>query len=137
MLVLPNGNCFGELLVIVTCWRSVADAFPSGIVLLSSEVASKVMLAGMVSFGGVVFSTSTVWVAFALLPASSVATHNMVVFPSGNVFDALFVSEINWTLSVAVAFPIGTTLSEIDFATTLTAEGAVIFGAVVSTTFTV
>ena len=47
------------------------------------------MLDGMVSFGGIVFSTSTIWVAFALLPASSVAIHSTAVFPNGNVFDAL------------------------------------------------
>src|SRR5574337_150248 len=137
MLVLPSGNCLGALFAIVTCWMSVAVALPSGMVLLSSEVASKVISAGIVSFGGVVFSTSTIWVAFALLPASSVAIHNIVVLPSGNVFDALFVSETNFTLSVAVALPIGTMLPEIESAIVLTAEGAIIFGAVVSTTSTV
>src|SRR6185437_6837064 len=113
---------------------SVAVALPIGTVLLSSEVASKVIPAGTVSCGGVIFRTSTIWVAFALLPDSSVAIHNMIVFPNGNVFDALLVSEINLTLSVAVALPIATGLSEIDFATELTSEGGVIFGAVVSTT---
>src|SRR4029077_7179290 len=67
----------------------------------------------------------------------SVATQRTAVLPNGNVCGALFVSEINFTLSVAVALPIGTTLPEIDSAITLTAEGAVIFGAVVSTTSTV
>src|SRR5574337_2097099 len=137
MLVLPSGNCFGALFVIVTGSMSVAVALPSGMVLLSSEVASKVMSAGIVNFGGVVFSTSTIWVAFALFPASSVATHSTVVLPSGNVFDALFVSETNFTLSVAVALPIGAMLPEIESAIVLTSEGAVIFGAVVSTTSTV
>src|SRR5574340_752043 len=134
MVVFPSGNTFGELFVIVTCSISFAVALPIGIVLLSSEVASNVIPAGTVSCGGIVFLTSTTWVAFALLPDSSVAIHSIVVFPSGNVFDALLVSEINLTLSLAVALPIGTILSETDFAITLTSEGAVIFGAVVSTT---
>src|SRR5574337_251954 len=101
MLVLPSGNFFGALFVIVTGSMSVAVALPSGMVLLSSEVASKVMSAGIVSFGGVVFSTSTVWVPFALLPASSVAIQSIVYFPSGNVFDPLFLILPSW-MSVAV-----------------------------------
>ena len=84
---------------------SVAVALPIGTILLSSEVTSKVMLDGTDSFGGVVFSTSTIWVAFALLPASSVAIQSTVVFPSGNVFDALLVSDTTLTLSEVVALP--------------------------------
>ena len=60
MLVFPSGNCCGALFVMVTCSMSLADALPNGIVLLSSEVASNVIPAGTVSFGGVVFSTSTI-----------------------------------------------------------------------------
>src|SRR5579864_4023570 len=104
--VLPNENVFDALFVIVTGSISVAVALPSDTMLLSRDVASKVMLAGGVIFGGMVLTISTVCVVFALLPASSVATHNIVVFPIGNVFDALFVSDTTLTLSEAVALPI-------------------------------
>ena len=60
MVVFPSGNVFDALLVMVTCWMSVAVALPIGTILLSSEVASNVMLGGTVSFGGVVFCTKTV-----------------------------------------------------------------------------
>src|SRR6185437_791770 len=116
---------------------SVAVALPIGTVLLSSEVASKVIPAGTVSCGGVIFRTSTIWVAFALLPDSSVAIHVTVVFPNGNILGALFSSETTLTLSETVAFPIGTVLSVRDVAVCLTSEGAVIFGAVVSFIVTV
>ena len=60
MVLFPSGNVFDALFVIVTCWISVAVALPIGTVLSLSEVASKVMLAGTVSFGGSVFCTKTV-----------------------------------------------------------------------------
>src|SRR5574340_1235910 len=136
MVVFPSGNVFDALLVIVTCWISVAVALPIGIVLLSSEVASKVIPGGTVSCGGVVFLTSTTWVAFDLLPDSSFATHSMVVFPSGNVFDALLVIVTCW-MSVAVALPNGTVLSLSEVASKVTLAGTISFGAVVSFTVTV
>src|SRR5579872_1294744 len=72
IVVLPNENVFDALFVIVTGSISVTVALPNGTALLLSDVASKVTLAGGVIFGGVVLTISTVCVAFALLPASSV-----------------------------------------------------------------
>src|SRR5574340_88224 len=122
MVVFPSGNTFGELFVIVTCSISFAVALPIGIVLLSSEVASNVIPAGTVSCGGIVFLTSTTWVAFALLPDSSVAIHSIVVFPSGNVFDALL-DIVTCCMSVAVALTNGTVLSLSEVASNVTLAG--------------
>ena len=59
-VVLPSGNVFDALLVMVTGSISVAVALPSGTVLLFSEVAWNVTLAGGVNLGAVVSITTTV-----------------------------------------------------------------------------
>ena len=53
MVVFPIENAFVALFVIVTGSMSVAVALPSGTLLLSTEVASNVTLAGGVSFGAI------------------------------------------------------------------------------------
>src|SRR6185437_12181935 len=69
------------LLVIVTCWMSVAVALPIGTELSLSDVASKVTLAGTVNFGGTVFCTKTVGVpSGTVLLSSEVASK---VIPAG------------------------------------------------------
>ncbi len=71
-----------------------------------------------------------------MLPEVSFAVHNTMVLPSGNVFDALFVSDTTLTLSEVVALPNWAVLSVRDVAFTLTSAGATIFGEVVSFTVT-
>lgn len=87
-VVAPSGNVepLGGVQVIATgpSTRSYAEAeyetdAPAG------PVASAVMLDGRERVGGVVSTTVTVKPADALLPASSVAVHETLVGPSGNV----------------------------------------------------
>ena len=71
-----------------------------------------------------------------MLPDVSFAVHSTVVLPIWNVFDALLVM-VTGSASVAVALPNGTVLLVRDVAWNVTLAGRIIFGAVVSTTFTV
>ena len=95
-VVNPIENCFGALFVTVICSISTTVGVPNGIVLLSSEVAVKVILAGMINLGAVVSTTSIVCVPLDVLPDVSLAVHNIVVFPSENVFDALLAIVTGW-----------------------------------------
>ena len=91
IVVNPNGNCFGALLVMVTDCRSTTVGLSNCTVLLFCDVASTVILVGGVIFGAVVSTTSIICVALDILPDVSFAVHRTLVFPSGNVFDALLV----------------------------------------------
>ncbi len=68
-----------------------------------------------------------------MLPDASVATHNIVVFPSGNVFDALLVNVTGWR-STAVGLFNWTVLLSSDVASTVMLTGFEILGGVVLTT---
>src|SRR5579872_3330896 len=130
MIVFPSGNVFDALFVIVTCWISVAVALPIGTVLSFSEVASKVMLAGMVSFGGVVFCTSIIWVVFALFPDASVAVQVMVVLPNGNTSGALL-SIVTGSMSDTAGFASDIVLLLREVASKVMLAGMVSFGGMV------
>ena len=72
--------------------------------LLVRDVASKVTLAGGVSFGGVLLTTVIFCVALAVFPPASTAVQVTIVVPSGNPWEGeLLVSEAIPMLSVAVA----------------------------------
>src|SRR5579872_6368935 len=130
MIVFPSGNVFDALFVIVTCWISVAVALPIGTVLSFSEVASKVMLAGMVSFGGVVFCTSIIWVVFALFPDASVAVQVTVVLPNGNTSGALL-SIVTGSMSATAGFASDIVLLLSEVASKVMLAGMVSFGGMV------
>src|SRR2546427_641995 len=115
---------------------SVAVALPSSSVLSVSEVASALMSFVSVIIGAVVSTTSTILVAFALLPASSVAVQVIAVFPIGNMDGASLITDITLTASVAFAFSIFTTLSLRFVASIVMSFGTKIEGGVVSLTIT-
>src|SRR5207249_6019844 len=110
----------------------VTVALPSGTTLSVAEVTSKTRFFGGVIFGGVVSVMVIICVAFALLPASSVAVQVTVVLPSGKTAGALLVTDLISPLSVTVALPSGTTLSVAEVTSKTTFFGGVIFGGVVS-----
>src|SRR5574340_1667990 len=131
MVVLASGNVFDALFVSeINLTLSVAVALPIGTTLPEIDSAIALTAEGAVIFGAVVSTTSIVWVPFTLLPDASVAVQRMVDFPSGNVFDALFVIVTCW-MSVAVALPIGTVLSFSEVASKVTLAGTVNFGGMV------
>src|SRR5579864_8723023 len=92
---------------------------------------------GIVNWGGDLSTTCITCDAVAVFPASSFAVQVTVVFPNWNDAGALFVTDTSCTLSLDVAFPMLTRVPVELVALTITSCGAVIFGAVVSTTFTV
>ena len=96
------------------------------------EIASTSMLFGAIMLGTVVSTTVTLWVAVTELPDESIAVHVITVSPSGNVSGESLVTESTWIISYIVASPISTTVFEIPVASTITSEGAIISGIVVS-----
>jgi hypothetical protein len=88
---------------------------------------------------GLVLSfTVTVCVAVAVLPEPSVTVHVTVVVPNGNGDGALFVTLATVQLSEVVGVPIFTLNATHEaFAFTVTFDGAVIVGFVLSFTVTV
>src|SRR5215813_11522121 len=86
--------------------------------------------------GGIVLITSTICVAFTVLPEASFAVHNTVVFPSGKVFDALFVI-VTGSISDAVALPSGTVLLLSEVAWTFKSFDSINLGGVVWITLTI
>jgi hypothetical protein len=101
------------------------------------EFADTVTFAGAVIVGKVTSKTVTDCVAVAVLPAKSVTVHVTIVFPKGKVVGALLVVMILVQLSLASGVPKTTPVAvQLEFALTVTAEGAVIVGFVLSTTVT-
>ena len=99
------------------------------------------MAGTLVMIGTVLSVTVTSWVALAVLPAGSVAVHVMVVAPTTNVLPAgTRVTVTVPELSEAVAVPSVALLTVVEHAAApgpvkaVTATGAVIVGAVLSTT---
>src|SRR5215831_11015919 len=104
------------------------------------HVGSNVILAGQLMTGGVLSITVTVCVAVVELPEPSVAVQVMVVVPTGKVFpDGERLTDTE-QLSLAVAVPGSTTVSQVVApgpVYAVTFAGGVMVGGVLSTTVNV
>ena len=100
-------------------------------------MAETVIFAGAVIVGKIRSTTVTDCVAVAVCPAKSVTVQVTIVFPRGKVVGALLVVTEPAQLSVTTGEPNATPVAvQLEFALTVTAEGAVIVGLVLSTTVT-
>jgi uncharacterized membrane protein len=139
-VVVPNGNVAGALFVtLATEQLSDVTGLPNVANVAEQELfAFTVMLAGTTIVGAVLSFTVTVCVAVAVLPDPSVTVHVTVVVPNGNGDGALFVTLATEQLSDVTGEPIFTLNATHDaFEGTVTFEGAVIVGFVLSSTVTV
>ena len=101
------------------------------------EFADTVTFAGAVIVGKIRSTTVTDCVAVAVCPAKSVTVQVTIVFPRGKVVGALLVVKEPAQLSVTTGEPNATPVAvQLEFALTVTAEGAEIVGLVLSTTVT-